>query len=57
MLLLNHFVPGDFDRAALLAEIRADFPGPIVIGEHLLTVDVPGRAVRYEALTVGFGSG
>jgi ribonuclease BN (tRNA processing enzyme) len=57
MLLLNHFVPVDFDRAALLAEVRADFEGPIVIGEDLLTVDVPSRMVRYEDLTFGLGSG
>jgi ribonuclease Z len=56
MLLLNHFVPVDFDRAALLAEIRADFGGTILIGEDLLTVDVPRRAVSYESLTLGVGS-
>jgi ribonuclease Z len=57
MLLLNHFVPVDFDRAALLAEVRADYAGPIVIGEDLLTVDVPCRAVSYERLALGLGSG
>ena len=47
-LLLNHFVPVDFDREALLAEVRADFAGPIVIGDDLLTIDVPRRVVSYE---------
>jgi ribonuclease Z len=56
MLLLNHFVPVDFDRTALLAEIRADFEGPILIGEDLLTLDVPSRRVTYEGLTLGLGS-
>jgi ribonuclease Z len=56
MLLLNHFVPVDFDRTALLAEIRADYAGPIVIGEDLLSLDVPNRAVSYESLTLGLGS-
>jgi ribonuclease Z len=56
MLLLNHFVPVDFDRAALLAEVRADYAGPIVIGEDLLSLDVPSRAVSYESLTLGLGS-
>jgi ribonuclease Z len=55
MLLLNHFVPVDFDRAALLAEIRADFAGPILIGEDLLTIDVPRRTVSYDQLTLGLG--
>jgi ribonuclease Z len=57
MLLLNHFVPVDFDREALLREVAADFAGPIVIGEDLLTVDVPRRAVSYEGLHLGLGSG
>jgi ribonuclease Z len=57
MLLLNHFVPVDFDREALLIEVRADFAGPIVIGEDLLTVDVPRHAVSYEGLHLGLGSG
>jgi ribonuclease Z len=55
MLLLNHFVPVDFDRDALLREVRADYEGPIVIGEDLLTVDVPRRAVIYRGLHIGFG--
>ncbi len=54
MLLLNHFVPVDFDRAALLAEVRADFAGPIMIGEDLLTIDVPRRSVIYQDLHLGF---
>ena len=57
MLLLNHFVPVEFDRAALLAEVRTDFAGPVIIGEDLLTVDVPSRAVSYDGLTLGLGSG
>jgi ribonuclease Z len=57
MLLLNHFVPADFDREALLREVAADFAGPIVVGEDLLTIDVPRRAVSYEALHLGLGSG
>ena len=57
MLLLNHFVPVDFDREALLAEVSADFPGPIVIGEDLLTVDVPRRAVSHRGLHLALGSG
>jgi ribonuclease Z len=39
-LVLNHFVPVAFDRAALLAEVRRDFAGPIVIGEDLMSLDL-----------------
>jgi ribonuclease Z len=57
MLVLNHFVPVEFDRAALLAEVRADYAGPVIIGEDLLTVDVPNRALSCDGLTLGLGSG
>jgi ribonuclease Z len=39
-LVLNHFVPVAFDRAALLAEVRLDYRGPIVIGEDLMSLDL-----------------
>jgi ribonuclease Z len=38
-LVLTHFVPPACDRAALLAEVAADFAGPLVIGEDLMTLD------------------
>ena len=39
-LVLNHFVPVAFDRATLLAEVRRDYGGPIVIGEDLMSLDL-----------------
>lgn len=39
-LVLTHFVPPRFDRAALLAEVRRDFAGPVTIGEDLMEIDV-----------------
>jgi ribonuclease Z len=57
LLALNHFVPVDFDRAALLAEIRADFQGPVVIGEDLLELDVAQRSASYQGLAFALGSG
>jgi ribonuclease Z len=55
LLLLNHFVPVEFDRDALLREVGADFAGPLVIGEDLLTVDVPGRTIAHGGLRLGLG--
>jgi ribonuclease Z len=55
MLLLHHFVPAEFDRDALLREVCGDFTGPVVIGEDLLSVDVPSRAVAYRGLRLCFG--
>ncbi len=40
-LALTHFVPPGIDRKALLAEVAADFDGPVVIGEDLMTLE-PG---------------
>ena len=56
LLVLNHLVPVEFDRAALLREVAADFAGPVVIGEDLLTIDVPRRAVGFESLRLALGS-
>jgi ribonuclease Z len=56
MLVLNHFVPVDFNRDALLREVRADYRGPIVIGEDLLSIEVPRRAVVYRDLHLGLGA-
>lgn len=44
-LILNHFVPVIFDRAALLADIRADFGGPVLVGEDLMQFDCSIRTV------------
>ena len=55
-LLLNHFVPVAFDPDALVAEVTADFAGPVVIGEDLLSIDVPNRTVGFERLRVALGS-
>ncbi len=52
-LVLNHFVPTQFDRAALLAEVRADYNGPIVIGEDLLGIDLSRGALTYREMTIG----
>lgn len=56
VLVLNHFVPVEFDRDALLREITAGFAGPVVIGEDLLTVDAPRRAVGFGGLRLALGS-
>ena len=55
LLLLNHFVPVEFDRDALLREVGADFKGSVVIGEDLLSVDVPRRAIAHGGLRLGLG--
>ncbi|MDF3073683.1 MAG: fold metallo-hydrolase [Alphaproteobacteria bacterium] len=52
-LVLNHFVPTQFDRAALLADVRADYDGPIVIGEDLLGIDLSTGALTYQQAMIG----
>jgi ribonuclease Z len=39
-LALTHFVPPDFDRAALLAEVAESYGGPIFVGEDLMGFDL-----------------
>ena len=52
-LVLNHFVPVKFDRAALLAEVRRDYRGPIVIGEDLMTLDLTTGALSHADGMIG----
>ena len=53
-LALTHFVQTRFDQDALLAEVRTDFAGPILVGEDLMTVDVAARSVRYREGVIGY---
>jgi ribonuclease Z len=46
-LALTHFVPPAADRDALLAEVAADFPGPLVVGEDLMRFDLAAGTVAY----------
>jgi ribonuclease Z len=56
MLALNHLIPVEFDRDALLGEVAADFAGPMVIGEDLLAIDVSRRTVGFAGLRLTLGS-
>ena len=55
-------VEGTADQAAegvatdASAEVTTDFPGPVVIGEDLLAIDVPDRTVSFEDLRLALGS-
>lgn len=44
-LMLTHFVPPNCDRPALLAEIGKDFPGPVILGEDLMSFDLSDGAL------------
>lgn len=50
-LALTHFVPPEFDRAALREEVARDYSGPVTIGEDLMTLDLATREVRYRGET------
>jgi ribonuclease Z len=52
-LALTHLVPPDADTAALAAEIRAaGYGGPLIVGEDLMSVDLPSRLVRWNGMTI-----
>jgi ribonuclease Z len=52
-LILNHFVPVVFDRAKLLAEVRGDYAGPVLVGEDLMRFDCANRTAQYRDALVG----
>jgi ribonuclease Z len=54
-LLLNHFVPVRFDKAALLAEVARDYPGPVLVGEDLMSVDLATGAIEYAGAVLRCG--
>ncbi len=53
-LALTHFVPPGCDRDALLAEVRSDFDGPVILGEDLLSISLPECTLRWKDFTAGF---
>jgi len=53
-LILNHFVPTRFDRAALLSETRESWRGPLVIGEDLMRYDLETRALTHRDGVIAF---
>jgi ribonuclease Z len=55
VLALTHFVPPAADRDALLAEVRKDFPGPLLLGEDLMRIDVADMSVRMGNLRMALG--
>ncbi len=52
VLILTHFVPTRFDRAALVAEVRAHWSGPLVLGEDLMAYDLSSRMLEAGGATI-----
>jgi ribonuclease Z len=55
VLVLNHFVPLHFDRDALIAEVRRDWAGPLVIGEDLMRYDLDTRVLTHRDGAIALG--
>ncbi|MBT6861543.1 MAG: MBL fold metallo-hydrolase [Rhodospirillaceae bacterium] len=53
-LILNHFVPPSFDRDFLLDTVRADYAGPIIIGEDLMCFDIAKRRLTHRNGVIGY---
>lgn len=53
-LALNHFVPPDFDKEALLSEVRRSYAGPIFVGEDLMRFDLSAASVRWNGAVSGY---
>ena len=54
-LVLSHFAPPACDRDALLAEVAADYSGPLVLGEDLMTLDAEKGTLVYGNLRTRIG--
>jgi ribonuclease Z len=54
VLVLNHFVPTRFDRAALIAEVRETWRGPLVVGEDLMRYDCVSRMLVHRDAALSF---
>ncbi len=54
-LALTHFVPPGIDRKALLAEVAADFDGPVVIGEDLMTLEPGTGRISHAGAVLSLG--
>jgi ribonuclease Z len=51
-LALNHFVPTQFDRQALIDEVRRDYAGPLVVGEDLMTIDLARGVLTWRGAAI-----
>ncbi len=54
-LALTHFVPPACDRQVLLAEVAADFSGPLVLAEDLLRIDLVRGSVAWSRAVLALG--
>ena len=55
-LALTHLVPPAADRETLLAEVAADFTGPLVLAEDLLRIDLARRRVACGGAVLSLGN-
>ncbi len=53
-LALTHIVPPDADRAQLIGQAKADFAGPVIVGEDLMRFDLVNRQVHHGETAFSF---
>jgi ribonuclease Z len=53
-LLLTHIVPPTADPATLLADVRAAYAGPTIVGEDLMAVDLATGSVHWQGMVAAF---
>lgn len=57
VLALTHFVPPDAGREELLAEVRQDYDGPVILGEDLMRYDLVSGRLVYGQATLSISPG
>ncbi len=55
-LLLTHIVPPEADPSALLADARATYGGPVVVGEDLMCVDLGTGTIHWQGMVATLGA-
>ncbi|MET4807572.1 MBL fold metallo-hydrolase [Limibacillus sp. MBR-115] len=53
-LVLTHFVPPSCDRDAVLDQVKADFSGPVIVGEDLMSFDLQAGVLSYGQARMSF---
>jgi ribonuclease Z len=56
-LMLHHFVPTRFDRDDVMAQVRAHYRGPVLLGEDLMRIDLATGIVLHGSARIALAEG
>jgi len=56
-LMLHHFVPTRFEREEVMAQVRAHYGGPVLLGEDLMRIDLATGIVAHGSARIALPRG